>query len=161
MARVYHGCLFSWLVCCVIGQKRWALYPPGSVPPGVEFTSIPHPSFQDIDFQSPTALSWFLEVLPDLTPDLMPLQFVQEPGDTVFIPSGWWHCVLNLETSIAVTQNFVSTKNLGDVVGCLALGAHGFLSSIYAEKEYQESILSSSTLPMVGCRLEFVKLAPG
>lgn len=143
----------------MIGRKRWALYPPRSIPPGVEFTSIPHPSCQDIDFQAPTALSWFLEVLPGLDPNLMPLQFIQEPGDTVFIPSGWWHCVLNLEPSIAITQNFVSIANLEDVVGCLALGAHGFLSRTYADKEYLESIDSSCNLPVVGCRWVLVELA--
>src|SRR5688500_1075178 len=37
-------------------------------------------------------------------------------GELLFIPSGWWHTALNLEESIAVTQNFVSTQNLPSVV---------------------------------------------
>lgn len=28
------------------------------------------------------------------------------------MPSGWWHCVLNIDDSIAVTQNYVNSVNL-------------------------------------------------
>ena len=33
-------------------------------------------------------------------------------GDLVFIPSRWWHCVLNLEPCVAITQNYISDSNL-------------------------------------------------
>mmetsp|Transcript_50232 Transcript_50232/g.157002 ORF Transcript_50232/g.157002 Transcript_50232/m.157002 type:complete len:170 (+) Transcript_50232:236-745(+) len=37
---------------------------------------------------------------------------IQEAGDVVFIPRGYWHCVLNLEDSVAFTQNFINSANL-------------------------------------------------
>jgi hypothetical protein len=41
-----------------------------------------------------------------------PLECIQEPGDLLFVPSTWWHSVLNLEESVAVTQNFVDERNV-------------------------------------------------
>lgn len=45
------------------------------------------------------------------------IECIAEPGDCVFVPHGWWHMVINLdEFSIAITQNYVSTSNLSDVL---------------------------------------------
>jgi histone arginine demethylase JMJD6 len=39
-------------------------------------------------------------------------EFVQRPGEIVFLPSLWHHAVLNVEHSVAITQNFVDRENL-------------------------------------------------
>lgn len=44
------------------------------------------------------------------------LEGVCETGEVFYVPSGWWHLVVNLESSIAVTQNFVSPANLAGVL---------------------------------------------
>lgn len=37
---------------------------------------------------------------------------VQRAGDLVYIPSGWWHAVENLDASICVTENLVDEANV-------------------------------------------------
>lgn len=94
----------------VSGRKRWALYPPGYAPPGTRVALDDDGEIEDIE--TPTSLQWYLDVYPELTYEQRPLEFVQKPGDIVFIPSGWYHMVLNLEDTISVTQNFVNRWNV-------------------------------------------------
>ena len=47
------------------------------------------------------------------------LDFVQRPGETVYVPSGWRHAVVNLELSVAVTHNFVNAHNVHAALAAL------------------------------------------
>lgn len=40
-------------------------------------------------------------------------------GEVLHVPSGWFHLVLNIEESLALTQNFVPRSKLPDVLGFL------------------------------------------
>lgn len=40
-------------------------------------------------------------------------------GEVLHVPSGWWHLVVNLSPSIAITQNFVPEAHLANVLDFL------------------------------------------
>uniref|UniRef100_A0A7S3YW41 JmjC domain-containing protein n=1 Tax=Lotharella globosa TaxID=91324 RepID=A0A7S3YW41_9EUKA len=82
------------------GKKRWCLFPPGT-----NKTLLDLPS--DGDSQPPAY--WWQDVYPKIKnhPKVTNIEVIQKPGEIMFVPAGWYHVVMNLETSIAVTQNFV------------------------------------------------------
>ncbi|KAF9585971.1 hypothetical protein BGW38_010739 [Lunasporangiospora selenospora] len=64
------------------------------------------------------AVSWFHHVYPRFAANNFELgkkygmiQVIQRPGETMFVPGGWPHIVMNLDFTIAVTQNFCSATN--------------------------------------------------
>eukprot|EP01027_Heterolobosea_sp_BB2_P017533 GEZU01024821.1.p1 GENE.GEZU01024821.1~~GEZU01024821.1.p1 ORF type:complete len:210 (+),score=70.63 GEZU01024821.1:170-799(+) len=48
--------------------------------------------------------------------DYEPFECTLRAGEMIFVPSGWWHTVLNLEESLAVTQNFCNQYNVHNVM---------------------------------------------
>mmetsp|Transcript_3851 Transcript_3851/g.11482 ORF Transcript_3851/g.11482 Transcript_3851/m.11482 type:complete len:470 (-) Transcript_3851:329-1738(-) len=93
----------------ISGRKRWILFPPHvpkKVVKGKRF-KLPEEDDEPIDY--------FTNILPRLKAEmgesLEYIEFVQYPGETIFVPGGWWHAVLNLDDTVAVTQNFVSSQN--------------------------------------------------
>lgn len=67
-------------------------------------------------------VSWFDQVYPKLKirerndartlgEKLGMIEVIQKPGETIFVPGGWAHVVMNLDLTAAVTQNFCSLTN--------------------------------------------------
>ncbi|XP_031568709.1 bifunctional arginine demethylase and lysyl-hydroxylase PSR-like [Actinia tenebrosa] len=89
-----------WLAL-VTGAKLWGLYPPSQYHiPGVK-----NNYYQKRDYEMDDAYNWWVYTRPHLF-SKQPLECVQKAREMMFIPSGWWHSVVNLDDTVAVTQNF-------------------------------------------------------
>ncbi|CAL9115102.1 unnamed protein product [Musa textilis] len=97
------------------GSKKWVMFPPEAVPPGV------HPSPDGAEVACPVSImEWFMNFYAACRKwKKRPVECVCRAGEVVFVPNGWWHLVVNLEDSIAITQNYVSRRNLFNVLDFL------------------------------------------
>mmetsp|Transcript_8140 Transcript_8140/g.18317 ORF Transcript_8140/g.18317 Transcript_8140/m.18317 type:complete len:585 (+) Transcript_8140:531-2285(+) len=93
----------AW-VTVLHGRKRWLLFPP----------ETPYESIGMIDGKPQIRSSiWFRDFYDKVTSsswpkEYQPVEVLQNPGETVFVPAGWPHLVLNLELTVAVTHNYAS-----------------------------------------------------
>jgi hypothetical protein len=102
------NCNFAWNAT-VQGRKKWILYPPHIKPP--------------LDDDEVSLLQWFVRHYhEDHESKCKRLECVTQAGELMYVPRGWWHCVLNLEFSIALTHNVVTQRNLVPVLDFLAEG---------------------------------------
>jgi len=90
-------CSSAWSVCFQ-GHKKFVFFPPEALPPGV--TRI-----GDNFFPPECVVEWFIYYYNE---SIIPYECVIGPGEILFVPSGWWHIVLNLDETIAISHNFVS-----------------------------------------------------
>lgn len=84
-----HGAVYADLMH---GRKRWFLYPPGT-----RFEFDPNAS----------QLQWLNNVYPRLPERLAPLECTCRPGETLYIPSQWWHATLNLDAWTVFMSSFI------------------------------------------------------
>ncbi|KAG1333885.1 F-box protein [Cocos nucifera] len=97
------------------GSKKWVMFPPEIVPPGV------HPSPDGAEVACPVSImEWFMNFYGACKNwKRRPIECICRTGEVVFVPNGWWHLVINLEDSVAITQNYVSRRNLLNVLDFL------------------------------------------
>ncbi|GAA5861106.1 hypothetical protein JCM3774_002192 [Rhodotorula dairenensis] len=105
-----------------VGEKAWVMFPPDVTPPGV------YASEDGAQVEAPLSLAeWFLSYYDHAKRVYGPRatdsgkrgkmrEGICRAGEILYVPSGWWHIVVNLTPATAVTQNYVSHRELPAVL---------------------------------------------
>jgi len=84
----------AWMLV-LRGQKRWVMVSPEDM--------------QESGLLKQSDASKFHTRVIENLPRTRHVLFDQKPGDLVYIPHSWWHFVTNIETSVAVTYNYIDS----------------------------------------------------
>ncbi|BGP31416.1 hypothetical protein JCM10296v2_003180 [Rhodotorula toruloides] len=105
-----------------VGEKAWVMFPPDVTPPGV------YASEDGAHVEAPLSLAeWFISYYAAAKATYGPKakdpskrgkmrEGICREGEILYVPSGWWHIVVNLTPAIAVTQNYVSHREFPAVL---------------------------------------------
>jgi hypothetical protein len=113
------SCTSAWntLLC---GRKRWVLFPPGSDDAYMELLGVQ----EEYSRKGTQPCKWWREDYArvanaggDVRSEM--IECVQGPGETIYVPHGWWHAVLNLDFTVAVTANPLPPASLHSTWGKL------------------------------------------
>merc|ERR1712232_473135 len=107
------------------GSKLWAFMPPSdgegsNVPTGVRTQALGGGLAVDprLYYSAPPALENLASCI-ERCPDGL-LWALQEPGDLIFIPSGWWHSTVCLTCTSAYTRNYINDHNFRRAITALS-----------------------------------------
>ena len=93
------------------GSKYWIMFPPSANVPGV------YVSGDGGEVTSPLSIAeWLLGFHEEARKLPECLEGICREGEILHVPSGWWHLVVNLESGVAITQNFVPPDHLPGVL---------------------------------------------
>ncbi|KAJ2237046.1 hypothetical protein H4R99_007190 [Coemansia sp. RSA 1722] len=95
---VYRSYSWSANIC---GRKRWIMVPPGQTHLFTDGLGNWVYNLMDYD-----------KVKYPRLHELKTLEIIQGPGETVFVPAGWWHQVLNIGDTISINHNWGNEFNL-------------------------------------------------
>lgn len=76
------------------GKKLWFLFPPET----------------PISDGKSHGEKWFQKEYPKIKHHKH-IKLVQNPGEIIFVPAGWWHTAINIGVTFAVTQNYLHPHN--------------------------------------------------
>lgn len=98
-ADVFRSYSWSTNVC---GCKEWLLFPPGQEDYLRDrLGNLPF-DVTGTDLEDKTRY-------PNASKVCEPIRVIQNAGETIFIPSGWYHQVKNLEDTISINHNWTNT----------------------------------------------------
>jgi len=85
----------------VVGRKRWRFISPLETPKLYNHSGV----FSPIDIDRPDLARYPLFAHAKV------LEVVVEPGETVFLPLGWWHQVTSLDVSLSFSFSNLAAPN--------------------------------------------------
>jgi hypothetical protein len=86
------------------------------------------------------------KVLPVLREELAkrkldaPIEYTQRAGDIALVPAGWWHAVVNLNHTVAMTENFASCFHFADVRNVLKAEAPHFFTQKWRHVVWEQHL---------------------
>ncbi|OFD69124.1 cupin-like domain-containing protein [Bacillus mycoides] len=89
-------CMTSAWNAVIVGQKKWAFFSPDQAPYLYD---------GEVDVFNPD-----FEKFP-LFKKAQPIIVTQKAGEVMYTPSGWWHQVVNEESGISITENYINSTN--------------------------------------------------
>jgi hypothetical protein len=136
----------AWLAQ-IVGRKKWTMFPPDQLPLVHNRNFEPGASpFVNISDPDPDSFPRFREATP--------VEFILQPGELLFVPSGWLHQVTSLDPTISVSGNFVNGSNISVFV---ADAFREFLDTLKQRRRRLSPALTTS-LPKVVQGIEGGKL---
>lgn len=95
----------AWLAQ-IVGRKKWTIFSPDQYSLVYNKNAeLGAPAF--VNIANPD-----LESFPRFK-DASPIEFVLQPGELIFVPSGWLHQVTSLDPTLSVSGNYVNGSNIG------------------------------------------------